>query len=81
MLDTFMSWWNWLARKNGEVMFRNRREAAEFVRRIANEGGPNQAMMDMRAEYEAVKKAKAARDETRLVSSGSAPLRQSEVHV
>jgi hypothetical protein len=42
-----------------KVMFRNHREAAEFVRCISNEGGPNKAMMDMRVEYEAIKKAQA----------------------
>jgi len=81
VLHTFTSWWNSLARGNGKVMFRNRREAAEFVRRIANEGGPNKAMMDMRAEYEAVKKAQAGSASIRLVTGSSAALRQPEPHL
>lgn len=57
MYDEFMAFWNRLAKKNGKLRFRNRREAAEFVRRIKNEsGGPNAKILEMRREYEALRK-------------------------
>lgn len=55
---TFYFWWNRLARRNHKVKFRNSKEAAEFVRRIANSSGPNQEMVRMRNEYVAIQTAK-----------------------
>ena len=54
-IDTFMAWWNRLAQRNGKVKFRSRREAAEFVRSLANERGPNAKIIEMRREYEAIR--------------------------
>lgn len=55
--EIFTRWWNRLAEDNGKLKFRNRREAEEFVRSIANHsGGPNRAMVAMRREYLAVQK-------------------------
>lgn len=55
--EIFTRWWNGLAEDNGKLKFRNRREAEEFVRSIANHsGGPNRAMVAMRREYLAVQK-------------------------
>lgn len=52
----FQQWWNSLAHRNGKAKFRSQREAAEFVRRIANESRtPNQAMIEMRREYLEIK--------------------------
>ncbi|MEM7525745.1 MAG: hypothetical protein AAF360_18720 [Pseudomonadota bacterium] len=57
VISTFRHWWNALAKKNGKLKFRNEREAADFVRRIQNKNrGPNAKLIEMRKEYEAVKK-------------------------
>lgn len=74
-IQTFMNWWNNLARRNGKLKFRNQREAAEFVRRVQNEnGGPNAKIIAMRKQYEAVNRAKSAAS-TRLSSGGNSAVR------
>ena len=55
---TFTYWWNRLARRNHKLKFRNSREAADFVRRVANSSGPNREMVKMREEYVAVQRAR-----------------------
>lgn len=44
---------------NQRLKFRNSADAVEFVRRVANTSGPNKAMIGMRKEYVAIKKARA----------------------
>ncbi|EZQ14515.1 hypothetical protein [Aquamicrobium defluvii] len=52
VIECFMNWWNSLARRNGKLMFRNQREAAEFVRQVHNRnGGPNAKLLAMRERY------------------------------
>ncbi|MEM7470722.1 MAG: hypothetical protein AAF340_05165 [Pseudomonadota bacterium] len=59
IIDSFLAFWNGLAKKNGKLKFRNRREAAEFVRRISNQsGGPNAKLVEMRRQYETVQKSR-----------------------
>lgn len=42
--------------RSTETAFRNRREAAEFVRRVRNQnGGPNAALRDMYREYRSIR--------------------------
>ena len=72
LIDTFMSFWNSLAKKNGKLKFRNRREAAEFVRRVSNQnGGPNKKIQDMRREYEAIQKTRTVSAEHRRSRAGT----------
>jgi hypothetical protein len=62
MIETFMNWWNALARRNGKLKFRTQREAADFVRMVQNEnGGPNAKISAMRQRYEEINRAKASR--------------------
>jgi hypothetical protein len=70
-IETFMTWWNSLARRNGKLKFKTQREAAEFVRRVQNEnGGPNAKIVEMRRRYDEVNRAKAAK-QSRLNERGS----------
>jgi|688.fasta_scaffold461025_3 hypothetical protein len=62
-IDIFLRWWNSLAAKNGKLKFSNRRQAAEFVRRVQNEnGGPNAKIIEMRRRYNSVNNAKRSAD-------------------
>ena len=57
IFEMFRTFWNSHAERNGKIKFRNRREAEDFVRSVANHsGGPNRAMVAMRREYLAVQK-------------------------
>lgn len=59
LIESFMRWWNSLAKKNGKLKFRNQREAAEFVRRVQNEnGGPNEKIIEMRRRYNEINRAR-----------------------
>lgn len=64
-IEFFFRWWNGLAEDNGKLKFRNRREAEEFVRSVANNsGGPNSTMIAMRREYLAIQKQRRINDAT-----------------
>lgn len=74
--EMFTRWWNRLAEDNGKLKFRNRREAEDFVRSVANHsGGPNRAMIAMRREYLAVQK-----ERTNNVAAKPQPRRSFAVH-
>tara|TARA_R110002074_G_scaffold104113_7_gene224753 strand:+ start:3001 stop:3228 length:228 start_codon:yes stop_codon:yes gene_type:complete len=61
VIDSFFSFWNGLAKRNGKLKFRNRREAFEFVRRVKNaSGGPNAKILEMRRNYEAIQETRTA---------------------
>lgn len=60
-IQTFLTWWNRIARQNQKVRFRSSREAAEFVRHMVNSSGPNEEMLKMREEYVAIRKAREQR--------------------
>lgn len=61
VVDQFMNWWNRLARKTGKLKFRNREEAAEFIRKVQMEnGGPNDKIRAMREKYESINAGKAS---------------------
>lgn len=63
IIEFFLRWWNSLAEDNGKLKFRNRREAEDFVRSVANHsGGPNSTMIAMRREYLAIQKERSSND-------------------
>ncbi len=59
VIRMFANFWNKLAIFNGKSKFRTEREAEKFIRDLSkNSTGPNEKLMQMRREYESVKKAK-----------------------
>jgi len=50
-MHSFREFWLWItlsSEKTEKIEFKNRREAAEFVRRVYNENGsPNKALIDL----------------------------------
>ena len=70
LADTFAAWWNRLAAKNHKLMFRNSREAREFVRRLNNQAVPTPQMVEMRRKYVAVRQ-----EQERRAASSAGPQR------
>lgn len=62
---TFLTWLVRGAGKDEKLLFKNQREASDFVRRVYNEsGGPNDKLREMYRNYNVVRNESSRRSRT-----------------